>query len=60
MGNSGTDEQVFVDIFASRNWPHLREVSIRYEAAYGSLDSDIRSEFDSKTGNALVTIRKTA
>lgn len=54
----GTDENAFVDIFATRNWLHIREMSDQYDALYGSLESAIVSEFVGDIENSLISIGK--
>lgn len=54
----GTDERVFIDIFAQRNWLHIREMSNLYDSIYGSIESAIVSEFVGDIENSLVAMGK--
>ena len=58
-GSIGTNEKVFIEILASRNWLHVQEVANQYDAAYGSLETAIITEFNNVDAeNALCTIGK--
>nr|CAH0103271.1 unnamed protein product [Daphnia galeata] len=51
----GTDESVFNSIFASRSWPHLRQVIIEYHEMHGhTLEHAVMSEF---SANAEIVSR---
>jgi len=53
-GTLGTDEKVFIDIFAKRSWRHLRRVSEQYTTEYShSLHTAIKKEFSGKLYDAL-------
>lgn len=54
----GTDEDLYINVFTLRNFPHINEVAIQFEATYQmSLSSVVISEFAKDMGNALATIR---
>lgn len=56
---AGTDEQVYINVFALRNFAHIDQVSILYEATYGRpLSIVVTEEFKDDMGNALVAIRE--
>jgi len=53
-GTLGTDEKVFIDIFAKRSWKHLRQVSEHYAKQYShSLHTALEKEFDGDIFKAL-------
>lgn len=55
---TGTRDKVYVDIFTLRNFVHLNEVAIFYEATYGmSLSTVCINEFAKDMGNAMASIR---
>jgi len=54
-GRIGTNEDVFIDIFANRSWKHLRQVSEQYGATQKhSLDTAIKKEFSGDLEKALL------
>jgi len=56
---NGTDEDVFIDIFANRGHSYLNAVYDAYEAEYGNtMESVIESEFDGDMKNLLLDIIK--
>ena len=58
---NGTDEDVFIDIFANRGHSYLNAVYDAYEAEYGNtMESVIESEFDGDMKNLLLDISKWA
>jgi len=53
-GKLGTDEKVFVTIFAKRSWKHIRKVSEEYANLYShSLHTALSKEFNGDLYNAL-------
>jgi hypothetical protein len=55
----GTDENVFNSIFASRSWPHLRQVMSEYHGMHGhTLEHAVMSEFSANAERGLLTICK--
>jgi len=51
---SGTDENVFIDVFAKKSWKHLRQVAEHYAKQYShSLHTAIDKEFSGDLGKAL-------
>jgi len=53
-GTIGTDEKVFIDIFAKRSWKHLRRVAEEYAKKYShSLHTAIEKEFSGDIFKAL-------
>ena len=56
---SGTDEALYINVFTLRNFAHINQVSITYEAMYGRpLSIVVTEEFRDEMANALVGIRK--
>ena len=56
---AGTDEQAYINVFALRNFAHIDQVAIVYEATYGRpLSIVVTEEFKDDMGNALVAICK--
>lgn len=56
---TGADEQAYINVFALRNFAHIDQVSIVYEATYGKpLSTMIKEEFNGDMQNALVAIRE--
>nr|CAH0107252.1 unnamed protein product [Daphnia galeata] len=57
----GTDENVFNSIFASRSWPHLRQVMSEYHGMHGhTLEHAVMSEFSANAERGLLTILQCA
>lgn len=53
-GTVGTDEKIFIEIFAKRSWKHIRKVSEEYAKQYShSLHTAIEKEFDGDIFRAL-------
>ena len=53
----GTDESVFNSIFASRSWPHLRQVIIEYHEMHGhTLEHAVMSEFSANAEIGFLAI----
>ena len=56
---NGTDEDVFIDIFAKRGYNHLNAIYEQYEAQYGdTMESVIQSEFDGDMERLMLDISK--
>jgi len=54
---NGTDEDVFIDIFAKRGYNHLNAIYEQYEAQYGdTMESVIQSEFDGDMERLMLDI----
>jgi len=54
-GRLGTNEDVFIDIFANRSWKHLRQIAEGYGATQKhSLDTAIKKEFGGDLEKALL------
>ena len=59
VAKTGTDENVFNSIFASRSWPHLRQVMSEYNEMHGhTLEHAVMSEFSANAERGLLTICK--
>ena len=57
--SSGTNQNVFINIFTSRNFAHLRRVFQVYEAQFGQgLETVIESEFQDTTRELMAAISK--
>jgi annexin A7/11 len=53
-GTLGTDEKVFIDIFAKRSWKHIRKVAEDYATLYShSLHTALEKEFNGDLFRAL-------
>jgi len=53
-GTLGTDEKVFIDVFAKRSWKHIRKVAEDYAKLYShSLHTAIEKEFNGDLFRAL-------
>ena len=58
-GTIGTNENVFVNIFATRSYNHLNQVYAAYASRVGkTMESTIRSEFSGDIENLLLDISK--
>lgn len=56
---NGTDEDLFIDIFAKRGYNHLNAIYEQYEAQYGdTMESVIQSEFDGDMERLMLDISK--
>jgi len=54
-GKIGTNESVFIDIFATKSWKHLRQVSEHYGKNHkNSLETAIKKEFSGDLERALL------
>lgn len=54
-GKIGTNEDVFIEIFATRSWKHLRQVAEHYGANHkNSLETAIKKEFSGDLERALL------
>jgi len=54
-GRLGTNESVFIEIFANRSWKHLRQVSEHYGKNHKhSLETAIKNEFSGDLEKALI------
>jgi len=54
-GRLGTNEDVFIEIFANRSWKHLRQVSEGYGSTHkNSLETAIKKEFGGDLEKALL------
>jgi len=54
-GKIGTNEEVFIDIFATRSWKHLRQVAEHYGKNHkNSLETAIEKEFSGDLKRALL------
>lgn len=58
-GMVGTDEDVFVNIYAARSFNHLNAIYATYASQYGkTMESVIRSEFSGNIEGLLLDISK--
>ena len=58
-GRLGTDEDIFVDIFASRSWIQLNAIATEYQQLnIVSLEAAINSELSGDIQRTLLAIRK--
>jgi len=54
-GRLGTNESVFIEIFAERSWKHLRQVNEAYNSDFKhSLETAIKKEFSGDMEKALI------
>jgi len=53
-GRAGTDEKIFIEVFAKRSWKHIRKVAEQYSQVHShSLQTAIKKEFSGDIERAL-------